>query len=103
MVDMNKKAGKGTSEAMENKPAKKSKRSSSGAGNAGISTATKTNGGTRSSPPRVGGNGGGEAEGEKAKSASVARQKAAEPNAETASTSSRASAGSRNTSKRDTR
>ncbi len=49
------------------------------------STTTKANGGTRSSPPRVGGNGSGEAKDVKAKSASRAKEKATDSNAETKS------------------
>jgi hypothetical protein len=39
------------------------------------STSTKVSGGTRSSPPRVGGDGSGEAKGEKAKSAESAKKR----------------------------
>lgn len=49
----------------------------------GRSTTTKANGGTRSSPPRVAGNGSGEAKDVKAKSASEAKKKATESNAGT--------------------
>jgi len=42
------------------------------------STTTKANGGTRSSPPRVVGNGSGEAKDVKAKSAAAARENATE-------------------------
>jgi hypothetical protein len=52
------------------------------------STTTKSNGGTRSSPPRIAGNGSGEAKDVKAKSASRAKEKATETNAETKSASS---------------
>ncbi|CAN5314617.1 hypothetical protein BH20ACI2_BH20ACI2_26810 [soil metagenome] len=52
-----------------------------GADKTGRSTTTKANGGTRSSPPRVGGNGTGEAKDIKAKSASEAKKKATESNA----------------------
>ncbi len=49
------------------------------------STTTKSNGGTRSSPPRIAGNGSGEAKDVKAKSASRAKKNATETNAKTKS------------------
>ncbi len=94
MVDKNKKTAKNVPEGIDDKPRK--------ARTKDLST-TNANGGTRSSPPRVAGNGSGEAKGEKAKSASVAKQTAAQPKAETASTSGKRSTGGQTTSKRNTR
>ena len=71
MADEKVKASKENLEGIED--AGRSDRSSSSRTSSGKSTATKPNGGTRSSPPRVGGTGQGEVRSVKASDASKAK------------------------------